>query len=119
MGPSSTTPWPRPVARSRPAGRAGARAPRARASARGLSRPEPERARSQAVLLHLPRQGVAMDPENLRGRADLPVSMGQHAGDVARLRLCQREEAALGAIGKGGFLAAQLVREVVGPQRLV
>src|SRR6266850_913455 len=105
MDPSSTTAWPRPVARSRPAGRAGARAPRARASARALSRPERERARSQPVLLHLPRERVTMDPEDLRGRADLAVGMGQHAGDVPCLRLRQGEKATLGPVGQGGLLA--------------
>src|SRR5438034_3198737 len=117
--PSSTTPWPRPAARWRPGARAGARALRARASARAPSRRARAEVRSQPVLLHLPRQGVAVDPEELRGRADLPVGVGQHTGDVPRLRLRQRQETALRPVGERGLLAPQLVRQVLRPQRLV
>src|SRR3989454_132875 len=109
-----------PRTRSAP-GCAGPPPPRAgrRAAARAPSRPERAEARSQPVLLHLARQRVAMDLEDLRGRTDLSVRMSQHAGYVPRLRLRQGQEAALGPVGEGGLLTPQLLRQVLGPQRLV
>src|SRR5438105_2919514 len=60
-----------------------------------------------------------MDAEDLGRRADLPVRVRQHARDVAGLDLREREQAALGPVRQRGFLAANLVRQVLGAQRVV
>src|SRR3989454_485308 len=108
-------------ARSRRAALAAARAPRSRAAARGPCRPGPGAAvarRSQAVLLHLAGQRIAVDPEHLRRRADLAVGVRQHARDVTRFDFRERQERALGPVGEHRLLATEFLREVVHPQDL-
>src|SRR2546428_12102468 len=93
MARSSTTAPARPVGKSTRGGSARARAPRDRGAAREPSRraggaaPGPP-APSQAVLLHLAGQGVAVDAQHLRRRPDLTVGARQHPGDVAGFDFC-------------------------------
>src|SRR5256886_9791691 len=122
MARSSTTAPARPVGKSTGAGSAGARAPRDRAAAREPSRraggaapgPPPP---SQAVLLHLAGQGVAVDAQPLRRRPDLTVGPRQPPGDAAGFDFGQRRVCARRPVGERGLLAPELVRQVLRPQR--
>src|SRR5439155_665834 len=86
------------------------------AAAGGLPGPA---APSQAVLLHLAGQGVAVDAEDLRRRPDLIFGASQDAGDVAGFDFGQRQVGARRPVGERGLFTPELVRQVLHPQRLV